>query len=328
MQVSIEKELKAEAAAAAVLREHGDPRLAELERLASELHDSGVDFAIDQGRIVVPRGSLARDRETTIDFGKDHIRLGIVSDTHGGSKFEQLSALAAFYRLADEREVDGFVHAGDWTQGSDRMHRDQFLGIHAHGSDAQVNYVVATYPRSERGVKTYGIGGNHDDSFLADGGTNVVRQIAARRPDIEYVGQDAAYITLGGMRTYVQHPDGGGSYAKSYKPQKLSEALPNDRRVALHLIGHYHNWGLFRQQRTMVFMLPCFQSQYSWLARKGLNPDIGGLIVDLWLDDDGYAVRVVPELVSFTATQDDWDHEASTAVSHGWTPEGGSHAIG
>ena len=186
----------------------------------------------------------------------------------------------------------------------------------------------ATYPKSRRGVLTYGIGGNHDDSFLSDGGTNVVRQIAARRPDIEYVGQDAAYITIAGMRIYVQHPDGGGSYAKSYKPQKLSEAIPLDKEVSLHLIGHYHNSGYFRQKRTAVLMLPCFQSQYSWLARKGLHPDIGGWILDIWIDDAGRASRVWFDELNYVPREDDWDHEVSTAVSHGWSPEGGSYAGG
>ena len=299
-----------------------DPRFAELERLASELYQEGKDFRVESGRILRSPHDRERDRETNIELGKEHMRFGLVSDTHGGSKFEQYTALHRFYRHADESEVDAFIHAGDATQGSDRMHLGMEHEVHAHGSDAQVSYVAATYPRSERGAKTYMISGNHDASFLKDGGSNVVRQIAAARDDIVYLGQDAAYLTIGNLRAYVVHPDGGGSYAKSYKGQKFSESLPQEKDVRLLLLGHYHNYVSFMQRETAVFQLPCFQSQYSWLARKGLHPDIAGVILDLWLDDDGRLARVAHEVVRFPSLDDDWDHEVSAEVNRGWSPKG------
>jgi predicted phosphodiesterase len=299
-----------------------DPRLVELERLANELHDAGVDFRVEHGKIIQSPHDRERDRETSIELGKEHMRFGLVSDTHGGSKFEQLTALRRFYRHGDEAEVDAFIHAGDATQGSDRMHLGMEHEVHAHGSDAQVSYVVGTYPSSERGVKTYMISGNHDASFLKDGGSNVVRQIAKAREDIVYLGQDAAYLTIGNLRAYVVHPDGGGSYAKSYKPQKMASALPAEKDVRLLLMGHYHVYGSFRERKTHTLMLPCFQSQYAWLARKGLHPDIGGVILDLWLDDDGRVARVQHELVTFDPADDDWDHEVSADVNRAWSARG------
>lgn len=296
-----------------------DPDLARLERLAADLHSRGVDFSVEQGKVKPARRD--RDRETTIDLGKQHMRLGILSDTHGGSKFEQLSALRAFYAYADKCKVDAFIHAGDMTQGSDRMHLGMELEVHAHGSDAQVDYVSRVYPHSKR-AKTYAIGGNHDDSFLKDGGVNVVRRICAQRDDLEYIGQDAAYLQLGPLRSYVIHPDGGGSYAKSYKAQKIAESLPIDQQVRLLLLGHYHVYGSFRQKDTHALMLPCFQAQYAWLARKALHPDIGGLIVDVYLDDDGHLARLAHEFVSFTPRSDDWDNDVSLSVSRAWSSKG------
>lgn len=307
-----------------VTKDKRDPRIIELERMASELYDAGVDFRVESGRVLQSRKGLdrERDRETTVSLGKEHMRFGLVSDTHGGSKFEQLTALRDFYRHADELEVDAFIHAGDVTQGSDRMHLGMEHEVHAHGSDAQVAYVAATYPRSERKVPTYMISGNHDASFLKDGGSNVVRQVCSAREDLVYLGQDAAYLTIGPLRAYVVHPDGGGSYAKSYKGQKFSESLPVEKDVRLLLMGHYHNYVSFMQRQTSVFQLPCFQSQYSWLARKGLHPDIGGIILDLWLDDDGRVARVAHELVRYPTLTDDWDIEVSAEVNRGWTSKG------
>lgn len=265
---------------------------------------------------------LPRNRELAIDLGKQHVRIGIVSDTHGGSKFEQLTALRTFYQYADEREVDFFIHAGDMTQGSDRMHLGMEHEVHAHGADAQASYVVATYPRSSRDVPTYVISGNHDDSFIKDGGQNIVRQIVSLRSDLIYLGQDAAFLTIGKLRSYVIHPDGGMTKSKSLKGQHIAESLPRNRDVKVAFVGHYHSYCAVKHHGIHVFMLPCFQSQYAWLARKGLNPEIGGLIVDLWLDGEGNIPRIAHELVSFEARDNDWDRDASDLVNLSWSNAG------
>jgi predicted phosphodiesterase len=294
-----------------------DPDLLAIEEAAARLHAKGVDFTVEHGRVV--RKAADKDRETVIDIGSQHVRLGVVSDTHFGSKYEQLTALRHFYRYADEQGVQAFVHAGDLTQGPDRMHRGMELEVHAHGAEAQVAYTVALYPTSAQ-ARTYVVTGNHDGSFLKDNGTNVVRQVTHHRPDLVYLGQDAAYLTIGGLRIYVMHPNGPGAYAKSYKLQKLTATIPVERDVSLFLMGHYHNFGMTKERTTLAVMLPCFQSQYPWLATKGLHPDVGGIILDVWLDDAGRPARVSHELVSYQPVVDDWDHEVSNAVARGWTP--------
>lgn len=300
-----------------------DPDIADLEEIARRLHERGVDFDIRGGKVVTATHPLDRDREVALDMGGDHIRLGIVSDTHGGSHYEQLTALRAFYRHADELGVDAFIHAGDWTQGSDRMHLDQPYQVHAHGADQQVNYVIGTYPRSSRpGIITYGLAGNHDDSFLKDGGINVLRRITDARTDIEYLGQTGAYLSLGRLNTYVVHPRGGMPYAKSYRLQKFIEQLPISRRIHLLLMGHLHSYNVDQEHGVTAILLPCFQSQYGWMAAGGLHPAVGGVIVDVWLTEAGSVARIAHEFVRFQVISDDWDRGISYEVARGWTPDG------
>jgi predicted phosphodiesterase len=301
-----------------------DPDLEELKELAGRLHTKGLDFVVEGGRVVLGAKVPAIGApEHVITHASERLRIGVVSDTHGGSKFEQLTALRDFYRQADEAEVDFFVHGGDATQGSDKMHRDQYLGLHAHGADAQAGYVAAVYPRSERGVPTYMIGGNHDGTFLNDAGVNVVRRIAADRQDIIHLGDDAVYLRVAGLLAYVAHPMGGGAYAKSYKLQKFAEALPPDPPVALCLVGHYHSYAMtIERPNTLAMMLPCFQAQYAWLARKGLYPDIGGIILNVWLDDQGRPEKLRHELIRYQPRDDDWDREVSSEMSHRWSKKG------
>jgi len=289
-------------------REGRDPLVLELERTAQELWNSGVDFRVQNGQVYL--GERAAEHEATIDLGTtNRMKLGIVSDTHFGSRFEQLSALKDFYRIAEEEGVDAFIHAGDLVQGTPKMHRGMEHEVHLHSADGQINYTIDVYPESD--LPTYFITGNHDDSFINESGTNPVRAVTNARPEFHYVGQDASYLNIDGLRIYVVHPSGGLSYAKSYRPQKITEAIPIDKRTHIVIIGHYHTYGVFKVQETIAVMEPCFQGSYPWLIRKGLYPTIGGHIMDIEYDDDRIT-RISHTLVDYPEKEDDFDTLASS----------------
>lgn len=250
-------------------------------------------------------------------FGEQHIRFGIVSDTHGGSKFEQNTALHDFYDYALGRGARFMVHAGDVTQGSDKMHLGMEMEVHAHGAAAQAQYVTESYPRN--GLLTYMIGGNHDASFWKDGGSSIVRQITERRDDMVYLGQDAAHFSVEGIRAYVLHPEGAGSMLAL---QKFADSLPRGKDVQLLIAGHTHQYGAARQRDTTILRVPCFQGRYAWMGRKGLVPDIGGVLVDLWLTEDGRIDRIAHEVKFYDEATGDWDREASDRVNAPWTDAG------
>ena len=300
-----------------------DAELSELEELAGRLRKRGVAYRIADGSVEIETRPTEQERTARLDLGSRRIRLGIVSDTHGGSHFEQLSGLRRFYEYADRVKVDAFIHVGDWVQGSDKMHLDQPYQVHVHGADQQVTYVSVTYPRSSRPeVLTYGITGNHDDSFLKDGGVNILRRLSTMRDDIVYLGQTAAYFSIGPLNMYLIHPKGGASYAKSYRTQRFAEALPISRSVHMLLMGHLHSYNAGEEHGMMTMLLPCFQSRYGWLASGGLHPCLGGLIVDVWMTKAGEVARLRHERVRFQEVADDWDHAASRAAVETWTDQG------
>lgn len=294
-------------------KEDKDPRLVRLELAVAEAHEAGYDFEVEDGYVVPPRANI---EHSSIDFGDNHFAIGIVSDTHGGSRFEQRSALHRFYEYADP-SVDAFIHLGDITQGPDNMHLGMELEVHAHGADAQVAYVAEDYPFSSKG--TWVLGGNHDASHLKNSKTNVIRRICDQREDLHRLGQDAAYINLGGLQAFGIHPAGGGSYAKSYRGQKIAETVEDE--VALILIGHYHNQAQYWRKRTLIKQLMCFQGKYAWLAAKALDPEIGGEILELWLTKDGRIARMRQEVVRFDEAYRDWNHEASDRAAETWRVE-------
>jgi len=212
------------------------------------------------------------------------VRLGIVSDTHIGSKFQQTTSLTDFYKYADERGVAAYLHGGDVLEGIHQAHRDAAYEQYALGVDSQVDAVVYQYPRSKN-AKTMHVAGNHDDWAFQNVGVSSGKMIADRRPDLEYLGYHSAFVEIGGVRILLQHGSkGGGSYALSYRTQKLIEGLADAERAAttLALFGHWHTDAyLGRYMGVMTFMLPCFKAQDRFLRMLGKNPTIGGLVLEI-----------------------------------------------
>lgn len=279
-------------------------------RPAEELSNEELLRLCRERGIEVMRTPVVEDREVEVEAprldGSGSFKVGIVSDTHLGSKYQQLTFLEAAYDWFAREEVAVVVHAGDLTAGADTMHRGMVHELFLHGADEQVDYAVAAYPRRE-GVTTYVVSGNHDHSHLKEGGTNVVRRIAERRPDIVYLGMSGAHLVIDGIRFYVHHPSGGPSYARSYRLQRLIEQFSPENKPKVLVVGHFHVTAVLESYRNVYGLLAgCFEAQTPYLTGKGVYPEVGFSVLEVVHDERG-AVRFRKEWVPFyTPLEKDW----------------------
>ncbi|HEV8573108.1 MAG TPA: metallophosphoesterase family protein [Dehalococcoidia bacterium] len=229
-----------------------------------------------------PKERAAAKIDFTVKPG-DTIRIGCVSDTHIGSKHQQMTALRDFYRYADERGAQTYLHGGDLLEGL-HVHRDAVYEQYAHGVDAQVAAAVDQYPKSANG-KTLFIDGNHDAWSFENAGVTSGALLAMQRPDLQYLGYYSAFVELGKLRILLQHgAKGGGPYGKSYRPQRLLEQLAVEERSQTHmaLYGHWHtDLYLGRYQGVFGFSLPCFKKQDRFLRSLGKSPTIGAFLLEI-----------------------------------------------
>ena len=211
-------------------------------------------------------------------------RVAIVSDTHLGSRYQQLSYLRAFYRYCSRKGISVVLHAGDLVDG-ERIYRGQEYEVFAAGVDAQAEYAVNNYPRY-KGIKTYLISGNHDSSFQAQAGIDIVNMICRQRDDMVYLGYGGATVEINGVKFDLIHPDGGVPYARSYRSQKIVEQLPGGTKPNVLILGHLHVTNILPSYRNvLVIMAGCFQAQTPYLRRKGLAPDVGAYVVEYETSD-------------------------------------------
>lgn len=227
-------------------------------------------------------------------FDGEHVRVGIVSDTHLSSNEEALPELELAYTMFERAEIDTVLHAGDFTAGVG-VFPGQHSEIHRHTFEDQVDYLEAHYPRRS-GIRTIGISGNHDiEGDFGKVGANPVIALANRREDITFAGDYSAWFELpNGAWIHLLHGKGGMSYSYSYKAQKLVDGYPAGRKPAILVPGHWHVSGWIEQRGVQVVWPGCFEWKGRYLTRLGLTPSVGFWIFDMTLGDDGSLVKFAP----------------------------------
>lgn len=255
---------------------------------APELTPQAMAAKLSQLGYAVERLSQDKmDRNFVVDpslFEGDTYKVGVVSCTHLGSKFQQLSHLRNFYQRCHDQGVKVVLHTGDLVDGMN-VYAGQEFELFQHGFDAQRNYAIENYPRLVNG-KTLVIAGNHDYSFVKEGGADILEDIASRRPDIEYLGALGAYPIIGPLKIYMQHGAVGMAYARSYRLQKNIESFAPEAKPDIYFLGHFHV-GCYLPAFRNVFgvMVPCFQSQTPFERRRALYPEIAGIIVEITVNN-------------------------------------------
>ena len=226
------------------------------------------------------------DKKVRIPVTGNKVRFGVVSDTHLGSRYCQVSFLRWFYAYIKSQGAKFVLHSGDLTDGDDHVYRGQVFETCAHGFDEQLEYAVKNYPSC---IPTYFILGNHDSSHFERGGGDIGKALASKRADLHYLGQMGAYVYFNQVKCYLVHCAGSPPYAITYRAQKLVEAFSTENKPNLMVLGHHH-------QQYQVFIRNCwclggsgFQGQTPFLRRKAVFPVIGGYLIEIETNSKGVA---------------------------------------
>lgn len=230
--------------------------------------------------------------------GNQVIRFGLMGDTQLGSKYAQITHLKRFYDICAGLGITDVYHTGDITDGV-KMRPGHEYELYCTSADDLRDDVVKNYPKID-GVTTHFITGNHDASLYKHVGYDIGKAISDQRPDMQYLGRDCALVHLTPNCTLeLRHPWDGTAYAISYKPQKMIEAMESDSKPNILAIGHYHKAEYIFYRNVHCFQTGCFQGQTPFARGKGISVHLGGWILTVYVNENGYVQRIVPEFIPF-----------------------------
>jgi UDP-2,3-diacylglucosamine pyrophosphatase LpxH len=238
--------------------------------------------------------------------GTQTVRFAVMGDTQIGSKYAQLTYLHQFYDLCKQEGITDVYHTGDITDGL-KMRAGHEYELYEVSADEMRDDVVRNYPKRD-GITTHFITGNHDASLYKHVGYDIGRAIDQARPDMKYLGRDCAIINLTPKCTLeLRHPWDGTAYALSYKMQKMIEAMESDSKPNILAVGHYHKAEYIFYRNVHALQTGCFQGQTPFTRGKGISVHMGGWIVTIRVDENGYIKRFQPEFVPcYYSIKNDW----------------------
>jgi len=226
-------------------------------------------------------------------LGGKKFKFGVVSDTHLGSKFEALNELHTFYKRCIDDGCEFMVNAGDITDGSAAMHKGFLYELNHLGADDQIDHVLNNYPS---GIKTYYCQGNHDESHFKQNGTSIAKGLSQRK-DLLYCGDVEVDIEINGIIIRLYH-GGSVAYAITYPAQKYINAIQGGSKPNIIIFGHLHSAYYLPYRNIHSLGAGCFQWQTRWLRSKGLQPVVGGWIVEVEISN-GSIISFDPRFIQF-----------------------------
>jgi UDP-2,3-diacylglucosamine pyrophosphatase LpxH/biotin operon repressor len=233
-------------------------------------------------------------------------KIGLVSDTHLGSKYQQLQHLHHFYEYAVGEGVTDFYHVGDISDGFYQHRPGAVYEVFKHGFTDQLDYIADVYPQYD-GVTTHFITGNHDATHFYNGGANLGAMLELKRDDLVYLGHNFAKVWLTDfVDMNLVHPTDGTSYSVSLKAQQRIDKAAGAQKSKILLIGHYHKMDIVYHKQTWAFTMPSFFGQSSFMEGKNLESIIGGIILNVKVDAYGDLISIVPEMVMYDEIKEDY----------------------
>lgn len=259
--------------------------------LIEEAREMGINIHSEHNHVGI-RHSEPEERIRQIGIapviGKRQ-KVGVISDTHLGSKYCLREQLKEFVHYAYDQGVREILHPGDVLDG---MYRHGIFEVSHVGLDDQARDLFETLPQLP-GLTYHGITGNHDFTFTEASGVDVGHFLSnyfkkRGRNDLHFYGNRGAFLKVRGAIVHLWHPRSGVSYARSYALQKHIEKYSSGEKPNVLLAGHWHVYCHVYERGVHAVACPTFQGGGSAFSKSlGGAPAIGGMILSWDLTEHG-----------------------------------------
>ena len=205
-------------------------------------------------------------------------RIGVMTDTHIGSKYTNSQYIIDALELMEEKGCEMVIHAGDIVEGISHRQGHVFECSH-YGFDAQFEETKRIFSTTD--LPIYAIAGNHQAWAMNAVGADVNKYLERDLPNFHYLGFDNATMNIGSVKVLVWHGnDGNSSYATSYRVQKIIESMQGGTKPNILITGHTHKMVYLFERNIHALSAGCMQFQTAFMMGKKLAAHVGFFVVD------------------------------------------------
>lgn len=237
-------------------------------------------YSPDELRMIAVGSTQSEKKSSTITFDGDEIVFGAMGDTHIGSRYTDESYIKSALEEFDKQKCQFFTHGGDVTEGMSG--RDGHVYELSHiGYQAQKEASIALFKDWKK--PSYFISGNHDAWYIskANMGADIVADICSSLSNAIYLGLHEGDIHINGAKIRLWHGEDTGSYAISYRLQKLVESFTGGEKPNVLICSHTHKAGYFFERNVQVVTAGSLQKQSAWMRRKRLAAHTGFYVIKM-----------------------------------------------
>jgi predicted phosphodiesterase len=284
----------------------------DVRKLIKIAENKGYKFKIGSERIVVDNKeeevfdlTEVQETATKLPNRTKTIKIGIISDTHFGSKAALTACVKDFIHKAyDEHGIRTILHCGDILAGNG-VYKGQMAELSYWACDDQCDAAIEGMPKLD-GLNYYAILGNHDVDFIKKVGVDPGRKLSKSRDDIHIVGQLKGKVILRPENIIIEmlHIK-SSAHARSYVLEKyMTRAIFKGDLPHVILEGHRHTAGYFALNGVQCLLVPCFEDRNMFVKYHGFVPEVGGTILTLELDENNTIVGCTPQFIFYNSEQD------------------------
>lgn len=233
-----------------------------------------------------------------IEPTKSVYRIGVITDTHYGSKYTNPDlTLCAFQEFA-KAGVDAIFHCGDVTEGMSNRPGHVYECTHI-GYEAQRDHAIDVLSQWTE-TPIYMIDGNHDRWFQQACGAHIVSDICDSIDNAEFLGHDEGDICVGPVSIKLWHGQDGSSYAFSYRVQKIVESFTGGEKPNVFLCGHTHKALYVYDRHVHCLSAGSMQAQSKWMRSNRHASHTGFWTAEIGIGKSGvthFSPRWIPAYV-------------------------------
>ena len=252
-------------------------------KIITKLEDILVDMTKEQQRILAKQ--LQSPAPPTCNqyehyFRPRRVKIGIISDTHIGSKYFDMETFDKSKHIFNKEKVDAIYHCGDIIEGM--SNRDGHIyELETIGVSAQINQAADLLNQYKQPL--FFITGNHDgwSTLKANQGVDVGSYLEDKISGSTNLGAYEANIKLSPNVVMRMTHDGSSAYALSYSMQKRINSMSDTDKPDILANGHIHKALYMRYRGINGIEAATMQKQTPFMARKGSPAMVGFWVFDI-----------------------------------------------